>query len=318
MNIACSKNAKRTYDIHLLFVVFLQPNLYVMRLKLFILFICSVFYANAQQKLLRFVEAGTGKPVVDADVYTDSVYLAATNYNGNVRITNSNFKNLIIDHINYQKRIVPGDSLTLKKVYTLVKRSNVLDEVVLDSRVSKDSTTSTYWNFTYGMKAANRIDAPVGSTITTLKFRVTNGANSGVKGLNFLPFMANVYELDSITRLPGKPLLPKDVLVENKSGNDWAVADISAFKITVPAQGACIVFIIPDYEDGGIYKTFWISSKKGLISAVPNLKHKATLKKLSGSYLYVDFVDSNARGSYWKATSHVKFMMETEFYAVPH
>lgn len=289
-----------------------------MRLKLFVLFICSVFYANAQQKLLRFVEAGTGKPVVDAAVYADSVFVAGTNYNGNVRITNSNFKNLIVDHINYKKRIIPGDSLALKKVYTVVKLNNVLDEVVLDAKADKDSTTGAYWNFTYGMKAANRIDAPTGSTITKLKFRLTNGTNSGVKGLNFLPFMANVYELDSITGLPGKPLLANDVLVENKSGADWALADISAFKITIPAHGACVIFIIPEYEEGGIYKTFWISSKKGLISAVPNLKQKGTLKKLNGSYLYANFVDGYAGGSHWKATSHIKFMMETECRAEPH
>jgi hypothetical protein len=80
----------------------------------------------------------------------------------------------------------------------------------------------------------------------TLKFRVTN--THGVKGLNFLPFKANVYALDSITKLPGKPLLPQDIVVENKNGATWATIDISKYDIKVPRQGACVVFIIPGLE----------------------------------------------------------------------
>lgn len=129
--------------------------------------------------------------------------------------------------------------------------------------------------------------------------------------------MANVYELDSITKLPGKPLLPQDLLVENKTGADWAVVDISNYKLKLPKQGACIVFIIPAWNDNsGIYATRTIWSKVGEIDAVPYLKSKGE-GKVSGSFLYMQYPydpDYQTRpGLKWKPVKHYRYMIEAEF-----
>nr|WP_322625171.1 hypothetical protein [uncultured Flavobacterium sp.] len=285
------------------------------RLLLIALFICANVFA--QPKLFRFIEKETNKPIPDADVYTDSVFVGATNYNGNIKIdVSGSYKNVIVNHVAYEKRIIPRDSLAVRKVYTIKKLDYVLDEVVVDSRTDKDSTTSLYGCFSYGMKIASPIKAFTGEKITILKFRVTN--TQGVKGLNFLPFKANVYVLDSVTKLPLTPLLPEDITVENKSGATWATTDISKYDVKVPKQGACVVFIIPqtDFIPGqdGFYKTFTVLSKVGAIAAVPYLKWERTSHKNSG-FIYDSFVDMNTgiTGSQmWKRIRDARYIMETE------
>ncbi len=241
--------------------------------------------ANAQQKLLRFVEKGTGKPVQDADVYTDTSFIAATNYNGNVKVDiNGNFSDLIVNHVNYEKRTIPRDSLAVQKVYQLKKLAHVLDEVVLNSKSQNDSLADVKHNFHWGEKAATFIARQNDNYISKIKYRVTNVG--GVKGLNYLPFKANIYTYDTLTKLPGTALIPYDILVENKTGADWAVADVSAYKVKVPKEGLCVVFIIP-LKDKITYDDF-VWSRWGRIAAVPALEFAGNSKN-SFSFLY-DFV----------------------------
>jgi len=254
-----------------------------MLLRFLILTLFTTTYLFAQQKGLRFVDYAANSPVADADVYTDSSFVATTNYNGNVKVDiGGKYKNLIVDHIAYEKRIIPRDSLLIKKVYRLKKRTGILNEVVIDKQKLNDSAKAAYYCCGHGMMAARFVTGPDNSIITKLKFRVETV--HGVKGLNFLPFKANVYELDSITKLPGKPLLPHDVLVENKAGDDWAVVDISAYRLKLPPRGACLVFIIPGWDEY-LYNPRFIWSKVGQIDAVPHLKVK-NAPSVSGSYVY--------------------------------
>lgn len=266
----------------------------------------------SQSKKLRFMDSKTGAPVTDADVYADSIFVASTDFIGYVTVDMQNdFKKLIIDHIAYEKLLIPYDSLLVNRVYRLKKSDNVLDEVVVNSKTKEDSLVPPYANFTHGMKTATLIQESANSYITHLKFRVVSP--HGVKGLNFLPFKANVYEMDSITHLPGKPLLPQDVLVENKGGDKWATVDISDYKIQIPPQGACIVCIIPHYDEG-LYETFWIWSKLGLIDAVPFVKYRRTFGK-GRSYRYIsaaDFSAGNKGAIGWKIIDKHEYIMEAE------
>lgn len=268
----------------------------------------------AQQKGLRFIDAKTGIPVADADVYTDSTFITATTFNGNVKVDiTGNYKTLIVSHIAYYKRIIPRDSLDVKKVYTLKKRADMLQEVFIDNSKPQDTTTNGNTNFWFGDRAATLIVPPANSFISKIKFRVENIA--GVKGLNFLPFRANIYELDSVTKLPGKQLLPNDVLVENKKGADWAVVDVSAYRLKLPERGACLVFIIPTYDEG-FYKQPEILSKIGRIAPVPHLKKESGSKK-QRSFLYHQLPFDNALRNFpgfkWRVVKNRRYMIEAEF-----
>lgn len=279
-----------------------------MRFILCLVLLLAAPVAFAQQKLFRFVEKGTGKPVADADVYTDTTFVSATNYNGNVKVDiNGDYKSLIINHVNYEKRVIPRDSLAVQKVYQLKKRANVLDAVVLDSKSQNDSLADVKQNFFWGERAATFIARQNDNFINKIKFRVTNVG--GVKGLNYLPFMANIYSYDTITKLPGTPLIPDDILVENKTGADWAVADVSAYKIKVPNEGLCVVFIIPLKDKITDDELVW--SRWGSIPAVPALTFAGNSKN-HFSFLY-DYIFTGTRYVWaWRRVKRKYYKIEIE------
>jgi hypothetical protein len=269
----------------------------------------SVMSLFAQQKALRFTDGATRKPVADADVYTDSVFVAPTNFNGNVNVNISgSFKNIIVSHIAYKKRVVPRDSLLIKKVYTLERKVDMLEEVLINSQINKDSTTLPNKNTSWGQQLATFIPYKNEKYISKLKFRVVSVL--GVKGLNFLPFKANLHEYDTIAHLPGKPILEEDLLVENQEGRSWVEIDISSFKIKMPKQGIVIVFKIPLFEEG-LYKVDFIQSKGGLITATPMLKYEP-VKKGYFSFQYADYLTDGSFISKreWRRVRRDYFLMD--------
>jgi len=279
-----------------------------MPFRIIIFLVAAVFSATAQQKALRFVDADTKRPVVDADVYADSLFIAATDANGNVKVDISgSYKNLIIKHVSYEKRVVSRDSLAVQKVYQLKKFAHVLDEVVLNNLGKQDSLVGPQLNFSWGDKAATYIAYSNDHFISKLRFRVTNFG--GVKGMNYLPFMANIYTYDTITRLPGKPLLPQDILVENKDGNKWAEADVSSYRLKVPKEGICITFIIPAKDRGTADDFVW--SKVGRIAAVPALEIADGDKK-EFSFLYGYVLNGRAYINEWCRVKRKHYMMEID------
>jgi hypothetical protein len=132
-----------------------------------------------------------------------------------------------------------------------------------------------------------------------------------------LPFRANVYEFDTLTKLPGKKLLPKDLLVNN-NGAKWAEIDISRYNLKIPSQGVFVVFIIPDFNEG-LYKQQTINSEIGAICAVPNLKYRKS-DKYNISYIYAQY-PLNHYTSYgerkwettWRLVEDKVYMINIEF-----
>ncbi|MXN91064.1 hypothetical protein GR160_07460 [Flavobacterium sp. Sd200] len=283
-----------------------QP-LFYMPLKFTVLLLLLSLPLCAQQKALRFVDSKTKKPITDAYVYLDSAFVAATDFNGNVKFDmGRSYSNLIVDHVAYYKRTITRDSILIKKVYSLKKHVDVLDEVYISDRQKKDTLAGIKTNFSWGNKAATFVAYQNDSYIKRLKFRVISVF--GVKGMEYLPFMANIYTYDTVTKLPGKSLLPQDIAVENKNGNKWAEADISAYKIKVPKEGICIMFILPQL-DRGVHDNDFVWSKVGRIAAVPALEIAGGDKK---TFSFVDNYVLNGR-SYsekWARVEGNHYMME--------
>lgn len=258
----------------------------------------------AQQKTLRFIDVETGIPVGGADIYADSQFVASTNYNGNISMDSKlKFKTLISNHILYENCQIPYDSLATRQVYKLFKRDNVLEEIVV-SKGQDDTLTNVRAHFNWTDRAATYVPFTKDGYITKLRFRVTS--EHGVKGLNYLPFKANVYEYDTVTKLPGKNLLDEDIIVENKNGDDWAEADISKYKIKMAHNGVCIGFIIPERE---FYKVDLIRARHGAISAVPNLK-KVSAGKNDRSYVFDYFPEGNGYVRKWRRVKDKFYKME--------
>ena len=280
-----------------------------MLFRTLLIFIISTCASVAQQKTLRFIDSTGKTTVADADVYTDSVFIGATNYNGYIKVDiNGNYKNLIVSHIAYQKRVIPRDSLLVRRLYTLTKNRNVLDEVLISDAIRKDTMAIFHSNFSWGDMAATYIKYENDKYIKNLQFRVINFA--GVKGMNYLPFAANLYEYDTITKLPGKPLLDQEIVVENKKGDKWAVADVSQYKIKVPKSGACIIFIIPHKEF--VTHDDFVWAKGGRIAIAPTLQG-GPVDNDKFSFIYNYYFNGHDYEKKWQLVKRLYYKMKLEF-----
>ncbi|OIQ21371.1 MAG: hypothetical protein BM557_03730 [Flavobacterium sp. MedPE-SWcel] len=277
--------------------------------RILLVFFISTVTLTAQVKTLRFLDGHTKRPVYDADVYTDSTFVTTTGYNGNVKVDiGGEYSNVVVSHISYEDKVIPRDSLQKRKVYKLKRRIGFLDEVIIDSKQLKDSMSPVLLNFAWNSKVATFIPYRSDSIITKLKFRVINV--KGVKGLNYLSFKTNLYSFDTVRKTPKEPLLPEDLVVENKEGNKWATIDVSKYNIRTPKEGLCIVFIISGHK---FYKVTSIMGKGGAIPAVPTLKHEGGVRRKGYSYIYKPEYKNGDRSGYrWVTVKRRRYKMELE------
>lgn len=203
--------------------------------------------------------------------------------------------------------------IVLDTIY-LDNETNQLDEVIVNSKFKITNQLSFFeklnsfeTNFSWNNKAAVYI--PKGSenkNIEKLLFSVSDCG--GVKNLKYLPFKINLYTVDSLG-MPNKPILEEDIVVKKGDTEYWTKIDISQYKITIPAKGIFVVFVILDEKD---YTTNFINSNFGWISAVPALKayrhNKTYVRK---SYLYRQCTDPE-KCNIW-LLQNLHYIIDVEF-----
>lgn len=91
----------------------------------------------------------------------------------------------------------------------------------------------------------------------------------GVKGLKYQPFSANVFSVDTITKLPKEPIIKGKIIVKKENEKFWVEVDVSEYNIKIPKEG---IFIVMELLDKDVYDGLIVQSNKGLISAVPAIK----------------------------------------------
>ncbi|GAA3779214.1 hypothetical protein GCM10022271_09330 [Corallibacter vietnamensis] len=184
--------------------------------------------------------------------------------------------NIEFSALGYEKII--KECLT-QKVYYTNKIIEELQEVIIVSKQdnNRDKLTPSLFkklnkfkrNFGWKDKVAVYIpqnkknqDKP----ILKIKYKTTNF--KGVKGIEYLPFIANIYSVDKNTGLPSKALLG-DTIVSKEQGKKWAVVDVSNENVLIPKEGLYIVYELLDFD---YYEVKWLQSQIGAISAVPALE----------------------------------------------
>lgn len=72
-----------------------------------------------------------------------------------------------------------------------------------------------------------------------------------MKGLKYLPFSANIYSVDTLTKLPKDPIIKEKIIVRKKDNKYWVKVDVSEYQIKIPPEG---LFIIMEILDKDTYK----------------------------------------------------------------
>jgi len=196
-----------------------------------------------------------------------------------------------ITHLSFDKE---SYSIINDSIFYLNEKTNKLSEVSIAFKKEKviydlpfvDKLTVHSRNFGWDMKMAVFIPQEKTTKDRVIKKILYEVSDfGGVKGLKYQPFMANLYTIDTITKLPDKSLIKDGILVSKKDDKKWVEVDVSDYNFTIPREGIFIVFEILSQDK---YKVDFIQSNIGAISAVPAIKaYKYNKEYIRKSYMNV-------------------------------
>ncbi|WP_290699428.1 hypothetical protein [Lacinutrix sp.] len=223
-------------------------------------------------KILDFV---THEPIENVRISINNRHYGYSDKEGNFFVNEKVLLDSIgLVHLNYDNSTIKKEKLIKSSIY-LYPKSEALNKVEIDGKKQQNNTINlvgklglnSKQHFAWNSKAITYIPFKAEGGITKLKYKLTNIA--GVKGLKYLEFKTNLYSIDSITRLPGKQLIVKDIITSNSNGDRIYSLDISEYNIQMPKDGVFIAFIVLDHTE---YPVSSIMSRRGELCATPVLK----------------------------------------------
>ncbi len=162
--------------------------------------------------------------------------------------------------------------------------ANILDTVVVaEPKLKKKQHISVFKKLSifetqcggWNQKAATFIpfeEENENKTISILKYATSN--IGGTKGLDYLPFKANLYSVDTDTGKPKDPLIDKGIKINKNRKGKYVEINIKEYNFKIPEEGIYIVMEILPKEE---YPSTFIKAnlpEMGLstISCVPAIK----------------------------------------------
>lgn len=218
-------------------------------------------------------------PIENANVKLEingKTLYASTDVNGKFRFKNvesySAIYSIEISHQAYKKEIF--NKITSK--FYLAENINEIAEVNISSTIQKkiyelpliDRLKINERVHSWGCRMAVFIPYEKEEKIIKKLLYAISDCD-GVKGLKYLPFSANIYSVDSITKLPKAPIIKEKIIVRKKDNKYWVKVDVSQYQIKIPPEG---LFVVMEILDKDTYKGQIVQSNTGLISAVPAIK----------------------------------------------
>ena len=251
-------------------------------MKLILTFICFFIFKLSCSQDITVVDFNSNQSIENVSISVGEKNIGFTDINGNYSFQ-GDLDNVIISfsHVSYETLHIEKQDLNSKIVY-LYSKVDVLDEIQIENKkeynlargilggIGVSSKAHLGWN----QKAVTYIPFEKSGKITKLQYRTVDML--GVKGLKYLKYKTNLYLIDTITRLPKRQLLTKDILTSNINGDRIFSLDISKHNIQMPKEGIYIVFIILNWDE---YEVKSIMSKVGLICATPALKTRVRKNK---------------------------------------
>ena len=250
-------------------------------LTLLFMFSFNCFYSQVVIYKGLVFSKGTNLPIENATVKIikndNTIFYTITNSFGKFSFKNSNSNEIYsieISHLGYKKEIYKTiDSkfyLTEKKnelpeVVVSVKKKKLLFELPISDRILTHTRNSS-WNHKMAVYIPQE-SKNKSKTIKKLRYAISDF--EGVTGLKYQPFLANIYSVDTITKLPDKELIGKGIVVRKKDEKKWVEVDVSKYNFIIPTEG---IFIVMELLDEATYYSRIVQSNIGMISGVPAIK----------------------------------------------
>lgn len=287
----------------------------------FILFLFFSGYAYTQESSFEgFVYSNSsGLPVENATIKVitkNNSFLCVSNNKGKYQFKNfekNEIQSFEVSHISFKNK---KTSKFIDTIF-LVEKINYLDDVVVSSKkkVYKLSPFKKLFtevrNFSWDESIAVFVPQELenkGREIKKLLYAVSD--YGGVKGLKYQPFSANVYSVDTITKLPKEHIIKDKIIVKKKDEKFWVEVDVSEYNIKIPKEG---VFIVMELLDKDIYKELIVQSTKGLISAVPAIKaYTFDDEYVRKSYMKGRYIVTDNNDDVW-IEKKCHYLMDVEF-----
>ena len=284
-----------------------------MKILLYILLLIS-YISNAQTQKYVVLERATNATIEKASVFLlqdrDTVAILNSSMTGTFKIPQNSrsFDRILITHLNYNSLQVLGADLKKDTLY-LEKNKYELDELEIKwkKRIERNLIPFTV-NLSHEQQLATLFISKKnsGSHVKSIKAQVID--LFGVKNLKYLPFKLQLRAVNPENNFPGKLIFESDVL-SKKDSKKYFELDVSSLNITLPINGLFVVFEVLDEKN---YPVTFITSKVGVIVAVPQLKSK---RKNNSTFISYSLCDCFAEDCIkeWKLLNNNYFNLQLSF-----
>ncbi|UPQ79246.1 hypothetical protein M0M57_00035 [Flavobacterium azooxidireducens] len=203
------------------------------------------------------------------------------------------YDKICFSHVSFIKVCIEKQNLkNYNNVIYLWPKTVSLDEVVLNQKQKQRLNINPlpyHVNLSHNTKIANlikpnKLDIKDSLSLTKIRrIKIKLIDLYGAKNLKYLPFRLKLFTTDDNYYLPDQLLYDFGILRNDYNKNNWFTLDVENLDISVPKKGVFIVFETLDDAD---YPQQFISTREGIISAVPSVSTKRKRNEKHKSFIY--------------------------------
>lgn len=222
-------------------------------MRFFLILLLLPILAQAQDvRVYRLLSEKDSVAIKDAYIRVDGKAVAISDAFGEFKIMTEAFKKLSITHLNYIEKNISYQDLKEVKDIVLQGKNETLEEITLTHKKRKikrvlphQSTWSRLAvmkghkaNFdamyaTYLPNKSPNMDAIIKTILIETHIGIWGDPNK-----QYMPFLVNLYSVDTLTQLPKDKLLFDTYLVAKKDENQkYVEVDIKEHRIEFPKEG---------------------------------------------------------------------------------
>ncbi|RRO22162.1 hypothetical protein [Flavobacteriaceae bacterium 14752] len=224
-----------------------------MKIIYLIIFLFSVSISAQSSIKISLFSKKDSTFIENAFIYKDNNLVSYSDKKGVFKIKNTDFKSITINHLSFKSiSLNRKDVYNNKKIY-LIEKNEALDEVTINSKEVKTDLIlpkQSLWSkisYNIGHKAnTNSICATYipfdnkykHSIIKNILIETSKGY-WGDPNKQYMPFLINLYSVDSVSKLPNKQLITDSILV-SKNKNDkskYVTYNVEKYYIDFPEDG---------------------------------------------------------------------------------